>query len=255
MLFLPLPLSVMFLFLLHSFVFFWARLKNKLTLRKWDLRTAAQIKRNGAGDEGARGRHFRRLPDAIPPRQTNSPTAERVGLAFEEWNATSGVYECRGDVGEWIENPDLLWGAMKYAKVLYERAFDTSQRLKIYGDTLERKREREFQTIGTSGAKLLLCRCCKNYYDSWGRVMQKWRRATYCFEEVSEDGEGCTLENQLTLRETEPRDTSTKNSLGECNFYISNYARDFQQNSLSKTMSNRNPRGNLLDIKLHDELN
>lgn len=27
---------------------------------------------------------------------------------FEEWNATLGVYECRGGVGEWIENPDLL---------------------------------------------------------------------------------------------------------------------------------------------------
>lgn len=29
---------------------------------------------------------------------------------------------------------------MKYAQVLYERAFDTSRRLKIYGDTVEREK-------------------------------------------------------------------------------------------------------------------
>lgn len=43
--------------------------------------------------------------------------------------------------------PISYGGAMKYAKVLYERAFDTSQRLKIYGDTVERERERKFQTV------------------------------------------------------------------------------------------------------------
>ncbi|CAL1675765.1 unnamed protein product [Lasius platythorax] len=37
--------------------------------------------------------------------------------------------------GEWIENPDLLRGAMKYAKVLHERAFDTSRWLQNLRET------------------------------------------------------------------------------------------------------------------------
>lgn len=56
--------------------------------------------------------HFCRRLDAIPPRQTSHPRGgrdEAGGSAFEEWNATLGVYECRGGVvEEWIENPDLL---------------------------------------------------------------------------------------------------------------------------------------------------
>lgn len=55
--------------------------------------------------------HFCRRSDAIPSRQTSHPRGgrgERGGSVFVEWYATLGVYECRGDIGEWIENPDLL---------------------------------------------------------------------------------------------------------------------------------------------------
>jgi len=54
--------------------------------------------------------HFCRRLDAIPSRQTSHSRGNRDEAGesvFEEWNATLGVYECRG-VGEWIENPDLL---------------------------------------------------------------------------------------------------------------------------------------------------
>lgn len=65
--------------------------------------------------------HFYRRFDAIPPRQTSHPRGgrdEAGGSAFVEWNTTLGVYECRGGVvGEWIENPDLSYGVMKYVEV------------------------------------------------------------------------------------------------------------------------------------------
>lgn len=91
----------MFLLLLYSLVFFWVRLKNKSTLRKWDLRTAVQIKRNGTVAKTGKRGHSRRLPDAIPPRQTNSPTAEKG------WAETTRVWVPRLRNG--IRDIGCLW--------------------------------------------------------------------------------------------------------------------------------------------------
>jgi len=112
-------------------------------------------------------------------------------------------------LGKWIENPDLLRGAMKYAKVLYERAFDTSQWLKIYGDTAERERERErkFQTvdIACSGPS-----CCSavvaKIITTVGDALCKGDAERHIVSKKFRKGRVARLENQSTLRETKLRD-------------------------------------------------
>lgn len=70
--------------------------------------------------------------------------------------------------GEWIENPDLLRGAMKYAKVLHERAFDTSRWLQNLRETPWREKVSDgTRGIAYSGMEKSCCSALyKNYYDS-----------------------------------------------------------------------------------------
>jgi len=110
--------------------------------------------------------HFCRRLVTIPPRQTSHPRGgrdEAGGSAFEEWNATLGVYECRGDVGEWIENPDLL---------RRDEICRSTSVLLTPGSWKFMRIPRKVSDRTACWAKLLLRRC-KNYYDSWERFMQR----------------------------------------------------------------------------------
>lgn len=56
----------------------------------------------------------------------------------------------------------------------YKRAFDTWE-LEIYGDA-----EESFRQNGITCLAKLLLRRCKNYYDSWERVMQRTKLSDIC---------------------------------------------------------------------------
>lgn len=134
--------------------------------------------------DGKRG-HFCRPADAVPPRQTNSSERatddegrERRSM-FEEWNAISGVYECRGGVSEeWIASPRSLTTAMKYVEVQACLWHPWAENLWGCRGKFQTARYNVCVDVCVS-----VCVCgvlalslflapksfgrCKNYYDSW----------------------------------------------------------------------------------------
>lgn len=108
-------------------MFFWVCLENKLTppkRRRSSNRGANKMEWDRRRGDRRRGRIFADSPTLLLPDRDKQILSGRarsgrkearrswVGLAFEGWYATSGVYECRGDGGvtaeEWIVNLDLL---------------------------------------------------------------------------------------------------------------------------------------------------
>lgn len=93
-------------------VFFSTCLENKLSLQK-DLRDcgANKMKWNRRENRAKEKGRFRRLPDAVSPRQTNFLGGDRDETGrlpvFGMERDIGCLYECRAVAKEWIEYPDL----------------------------------------------------------------------------------------------------------------------------------------------------